>query len=69
MTAGSVLDGVADQGIRAVTLWKLPDGRWQGSVSRDGVGWSCQHGETPEQALALALNPRPPKPDNGGIFD
>lgn len=49
------LDGAAARGLKSLTLWQTPDGRWQANASYDRVAWSVEFDPDPSVALARVL--------------
>lgn len=82
MTLETLLTEAAQRGdLGAVTLWRIPDGRYQANWSRDRISWRVDYDADPAVALAKVLSgpgnaydhvgtaPVPPQTDAGSLFD
>lgn len=64
-------EAAASGGLDALTLWRLPDGRFQANASEDRHSWRCEIDANPAAAVARALGAPvvAPEPANRSIFD
>lgn len=54
--------------LKGLTLWKVPDGRWQANSSEDGVAWRVEYGADPVEALQKVLDVPAATADVVGAF-
>lgn len=67
MTLETQIREAANSGrLKALTLWRLNDGRWQANASEDGVGWNVQMDTDPAVAMGKLFDA---PADAGGAFD
>jgi hypothetical protein len=69
-TLDQALQEAGKSGLRALTVWKLPDGRWQANTSPDGQAWTCVTDADLVAAVkgALGVKPAAAAP-TGSIFE
>ncbi len=56
MTIESVISSIHKAGFRVLNLFELRDNTWQANVCDDEKAWAFGHGESPEDALRVALD-------------
>lgn len=64
-----IREAAASGRLKALTLWRLGDGRWQANSSADGVGWRIEHGPDATEALQKLFDLPSVTSDVTGAFD
>ncbi len=64
-----IREAAASGRLKALTLWRLGDGRYQANISSDGNAWTVQHGDDAVAALQKLFDIAPAPSNVTGAFE